>query len=457
MEITGVDFGIYSPEEILAMSVCEIKYDKQKKPSDLENTLYDPRMGPIEDDKPCPTCKKTILDCPGHFGHIVLNAHLIYPLTYGFTTVVNTLKCFCAQCSRLLFTPEKIELLRLDHTKGPARYQALVNTVDKKIEVCWNCGARVARYFVQNPNTDPKIVMYYRILSDKAGKENTQEVEVSHIEKVFAGIIDSDLRLFGFNPARMRPKNLIISVLPVMPTCSRPPVIAAGERCEDDITTTYRDITKHNDRIITAVKKEERAEAIKSLGFYVKVLMDNSKGRVKQPNGRPKSTIRTRLTGKPGLCRSNMMGKRTNSSARTVVGGDPTLEADQVAVPDCIATRVTYPEAVTLHSRDRLSELVNSGQAEFVVRTDLAGNKKKINLSIACLAKGTQVAFGDQLYRKKTEAYTGDLSQWRDPVVETKVVKVRITERGEMIGKILESGTYVGGSGSGVDQEVMWL
>lgn len=438
MEVKSIEFGILSPEEVIAQSVCEVRYDRQKKSTDLDNTLYDPRMGPVEDDIICPTCKMTMIGCPGHFGHIVLNAHVIHPLPYAFKTVLNTLKCFCSQCSKLLFSPAKLELLELDHTKGLKRYEALVAAVEK-IEICWSCRSRVARYYIQGADTpDPKIMMYYKILGDKASKDDNVEMAIPEIERIFRGISDADIKLFGFNPRRMRPKNLILSVFPVMPTCSRPYVIAGGEKCEDDLTTIYRDITKHNEKILTCVKLEEKADEIKSLAFYISTLMCNNKGRVKQPNGRPKKAIRERLSGKPGIPRGNLLGKRTNFSGRTVVGGDPTLAADQVAVPDCIATRVTYPEAVCKFNLDKLTGLVNTGQAEFVVRTDLAGNKKKINLSIVCHTKGTPLFFGDRVYRETTEPLGPkyDPTEWKDPQVDEKQVsglkRVKIAELSDL-------------------------
>lgn len=413
MDITSIEFGILSPEEVISQSVCEIKVDKQKKLTDLDNTLYDPRMGPVEDDIICPTCKKTMIDCPGHFGHIILNAHIIHPLPYAFKTAMNFLKCFCSNCSRFLFTSEKLELLNLTHTMGLKRYEALVTFVEK-IEICWSCRSRVARYHSQGTDI-PVIMTYYKTTGDK-GKEDNVEMTVSEIERIFQGIKDEDIEMFGFNPRRMRPKNLIISILPVMPTCSRPYVISAGEKCEDDLTTMYRDICKHNAKILLANDPSERNEEIRSMIFYISSMMYNHKGRVKQPNGRAKKGIRERLSGKPGIPRGNLLGKRTNFSGRTVVGGDPTLEADQVAVPDCIASRVTYPESVCAFNLEKLSSLVNSDQAEFVIRTDLNGVKRKIKLSTVCHTKSTPLYLGDKVYRQTTEIISTqyDPSKWLD-------------------------------------------
>ena len=63
-----------------------------------------------------------------------------------------------------------------------------------------------------------------------------------------------------------------------------------------------------------------------------------------QKSGRPVKAIRARLKGKEGRLRGNLMGKRVDFSARTVITGDPNLELDEVGVPKSIAMHLTYPE-----------------------------------------------------------------------------------------------------------------
>ena len=48
--------------------------------------------------------------------------------------------------------------------------------------------------------------------------------------------------------------------------------------------------------------------------------------------------------GKEGWLRGNLMGKRVDFSARTVITGDPNLQLDEVGVPRSIAMNLTYPE-----------------------------------------------------------------------------------------------------------------
>jgi DNA-directed RNA polymerase beta' subunit len=54
-----------------------------------------------------------------------------------------------------------------------------------------------------------------------------------------------------------------------------------------------------------------------------------------------------RLKGKSGRIRGNLMGKRVDFSARTVITGDPNIGIDELGVPWSIAQNLTFPETVT--------------------------------------------------------------------------------------------------------------
>jgi DNA-directed RNA polymerase II subunit RPB1 len=111
-------------------------------------------------------------------------------------------------------------------------------------------------------------------------------------------------------------------------------------------------------------------------------------------------------------CTANLMGKRVDFSARTVITPDPNLSINQVGVPRSIARTLTYPEVVTPFNierlvapltcysriplfcffRTRLQELVRRGPEEYpgavtVIRSNggrlqLAISKRQINLEV---------------------------------------------------------------------------
>ena len=94
-----------------------------------------------------------------------------------------------------------------------------------------------------------------------------------------------------------------------------------------------------------------------------------------QRSGRPIKSIRARLKGKEGRIRGNLMGKRVDFSARTVITPDPNLSLDEVGVPRSIARPLTIPERVTNFNIDYLQGLVRVGPSEhpgarYVIRED---------------------------------------------------------------------------------------
>lgn len=74
-QVQEVQFGLFSPEEIKQMSVCNIQFpetmdEQRQKPRALG--LNDPHLGTIDRGTKCATCQENMTDCPGHFGHIEL-------------------------------------------------------------------------------------------------------------------------------------------------------------------------------------------------------------------------------------------------------------------------------------------------------------------------------------------------------------------------------------------------
>ncbi|OAX83041.1 hypothetical protein ACJ72_02603 [Emergomyces africanus] len=71
--------------------------------------------------------------------------------------------------------------------------------------------------------------------------------------------------------------------------------------------------------------------------------------------------IKQRLEKKDGLFRKNMMGKRVNFAARSVISPDPNIETNEIGVPLVFAKKLTYPEPVTNHNYWELKQAVING------------------------------------------------------------------------------------------------
>lgn len=196
-------------------------------------------------------------------------------------------------------------------------------------------------------------------------------------------VTDEDCIAMGFNPIFARPDWMILSVLPVPPPPVRPSIMMdALSRSEDDLTYKLADIIKSNINL----KKHETdgapahiiAEYEQLLQFHVATYMDNDlpgMPQALQKSGRPLKSIKARLKGKEGRIRGNLMGKRVDFSARTVITPDPNLQLDQVGVPRTIARTLTIPESVTPFNIDVLQRYVNNGPnehpgARYVIRDD---------------------------------------------------------------------------------------
>ena len=67
------------------------------------------------------------------------------------------------------------------------------------------------------------------------------------------------------------------------------------------------------------------------------------------------------LEKKEGLFRKNMMGKRVNYAARSVISPDPNINTNEIGIPEVFATALTYPQPVTPWNVQELRQMVING------------------------------------------------------------------------------------------------
>lgn len=382
-DIEYIQFGILSPEDIIKQSVCKIDTSKLNG----EGSVYDSRMGSMEQDDICISCEMNPKDCPGHFGHIELNTFILHPMYMRYIT--NFLKCICVKCYRVVLTDDHLKLDGISKSFGDSRFDKCVERLEK-VDSCYYCDSPKPKITFQQKTND--ISMKFKekkiILSD------------SDIKKIFDNIPEEDVRLLGFNPEIMHPKNLVLSVLPVIPPRARPYVVADNVTCDDDLTNQYIEIVKANKNLIDPeVNDTKKEKSIQTLKFRIKTLMNNSQGKSRCTSGRPIKGIKERISGKDGLIRSNLMGKRRNQSARSVISADPTVRTDELVVPEQVSTNLTVPEIVYDLNLKQLQDIVNNEKANFVVKAD----GTRINLKYALYKKGTQLLWGDKIIRDSKE------------------------------------------------------
>ncbi|KAI5296463.1 DNA-directed RNA polymerase II subunit rpb1 [Ascosphaera acerosa] len=406
--IKEIQFGLLSPDEIKKMSVTAILYPEtmdEQRQRPRESGLNDPRLGTIDRAWKCATCEENISVCPGHFGHIELASPVFH---IGFLTKIKKLlETVCINCGKIKCNqtdPKYLEALRF---RDPKRRFDAIWRLSKDVSSCEAdpVAAEDDDPFREEPdriaghggcgNKQPTIRREGLTLvgSWKPDKSNDEDDIPQQPEKrvispkearaVFKNISSGDCRLLGFSNEYARPEWMIITVLPVPPPPVRPSVLVggstSGQRGEDDLTYKLAEIVRANQNVqrcqIDGLGHGlHEFEAL--LQYHVATYMDNDiagQPKAMQKSNRPVKAIRGRLKGKEGRLRQNLMGKRVDFSARTVITGDPNLSLDEVGVPVSIAKTLTYTELVTPYNISKLATLVENGPdnhpgARYIVR-----------------------------------------------------------------------------------------
>ena len=386
--INEVRFGILSPEEILNRSVAHINepnlYDSSGNPR--YNGLFDPRMGVIERKRQCLTCKQSYVECPGHFGHIEF-AKPVYHMQY-IVQIRKILECVCNHCGKLLIAKDNIAI---EHAlrKNPAdRLDFIRLKVKTKIcglflvgknkgdesEELHGCGFEKPTKIGSKEHNHVQVEYIKEVKNEETGDVTKEVIEQPYtpdmVLSIFKRISPEDALILGFSKDWCLPHWLIYTVLAVVPPSVRPSVrLHNSQRSEDDITHKYNDIIKQNNQLSEFIKNGDSEELIRDyhhlIQCHVATLVDNNAkgviGEAKHRTGRPLKTFKQRLHGKEGRIRSNLMGKRVDFSARSVISPDPSLDIDELGVPIKIAMNLTYPEIVNKYNINNLYKLVRNG------------------------------------------------------------------------------------------------
>jgi DNA-directed RNA polymerase II subunit RPB1 len=106
-------------------------------------------------------------------------------------------------------------------------------------------------------------------------------------------------------------------------------------------------------------------DCINALQMHLATYLDNSsvpQQVTSQRGGRVTKSLKQRLEKKDGRVRGNLMGKRVNFTARTVITPDPNLELDEIGIPwKDVARHLTFPEPVNQINIKDLTERVKVG------------------------------------------------------------------------------------------------
>jgi DNA-directed RNA polymerase subunit A' len=200
--------------------------------------------------------------------------------------------------------------------------------------------------------------------------QDGEKITPSEIRERLSKIPDEKAAKLGVEGGR--PEDLVLTKIPVPPVTMRPSItLETGERSEDDITHKLVDVIRINKRLQNNIEIEAPDFIIDDLWellqYHVATLFYNDMSSVppaRHRSGRSLKSLVERVQGKEGRFRENLIGKRVNFSARTVISPDPNIGINEVGVPNMIAKKLTIPVKVTERNEDKVREWLENGPDE---------------------------------------------------------------------------------------------
>jgi DNA-directed RNA polymerase II subunit RPB1 len=432
--VKQIEFNIFTNKEIKKYSAVKNdpfginiadSYDNYEP---KKGGLVDLRLGTCDIYLPCTTCGLNANECTGHFGHIELADNVFH---YGFLNHLKSiLQCVCLSCSKLLleYTDENIDFI--NNLNNKQRFK-VIKELTKNINFCWNCGTGVPKIKkeVKEQSGSIKILLEREvgnvIIDEKTGESNEMKKKIKQYltprecYNVLRNVSNTDSFMLGFGKDS-RPEDLIIIRFPVPPVSIRPTGkidFLAASTMEDSLTLKIADIVKANNRVRNRIDKQITGTDLTAYGqdfhtllqYHIATYYDNEsaslpKSEFKTGN-KPTKSIKDRIEKKTGRVRNNLMGKRVDFSARSVITSDPYISIDEVGVPLKIAMNLTIPEEVTPNNIKHLTSLVKKGSkkypgANYVKRKSFIDGKEiDRTIDLKYRKKDIKLSYGDVVLR----------------------------------------------------------
>jgi len=326
--------------------------------------LIDPRMGTSDDNVDCETCGFNKKYCVGHFGHIELCEPICHE---GYVPVMkNILSCICVICGNLLVSPDIADSLN----KG-AKVNVLkkLKKASESIKFCntsTGCGAPVAKIkLISGKGTPKRLQAELLIKKDGHIKKSAGEFTSTILLGIFKKISNETWARMGFDPQVNRPEFMMIKTLPIPPIQVRPTVkVDSGGMLtkHDDLTHIISEIFRFN----AEVEKQKgnavnKANAMQHLYLVASNLVSSKTTKGEKAT----KSIADRIGKKGGRIRGQLMAKRVDFCARTVISPDTTIAIDEIRIPIKIAMTCTFPEVVNEYNIITLTEMLKNGKHKY--------------------------------------------------------------------------------------------
>ncbi|RXE70449.1 DNA-directed RNA polymerase subunit beta' [Muribaculaceae bacterium Isolate-002 (NCI)] len=374
-----ITIGLASPEEILENSSGEVL-----KPETINYRTYKPErdglfceriFGPVKDYEchcgkykrirykgiVCDRCgvevteKKVRRERMGHIKLVVPVAHIWYfrslPNKIGYLLGLPSKKLDAViyyeryvvvqpgvvegvETNDLLTEEEYFDII----DKLPKGNQQLDDSDPEKFIA--KMGAEAIFMLLQRIDLDS---LSYR-LRDQAAKDGSQQRKTEALKRL--QVVES----FRASRGRNKPEWMILQAVPVIPPELRPLVPLDGGRfATSDLNDLYRRVIIRNNRLKRLIEIKAPDVILRNekrmLQESVDSLLDNSRksSAVKTEANRPLKSLSDSLKGKQGRFRQNLLGKRVDYSARSVIVVGPELKMHECGIPKNMAAELYKP------------------------------------------------------------------------------------------------------------------
>ncbi len=392
---TKITIGLASPEEIL-----ENSYGEVTKPETINYRTYKPErdglfcekiFGPTKDFEcacgkykrirykgiVCDRCgvevteKKVRRERAGHIELVVPVAHIWYfrslPNKIGYLLGIPTkkLESVIYYERYVVIQPGKLagakdesgEELNGSHRLDFITEEEYIDIVDNRLGASnYNLEDSDPKKFIAKmgavaiyellANLDLDALSYE--LRDQASNEGSVQRKTEALKRL--QVVEAFRSSRGEDGTKNRPEWMIMKILPVTPPELRPLVPLDGGRfATSDLNDLYRRVIIRNNRlkrlmeihapeVILRNEKRMLQEAVDSL-------FDNSRksSAVKSESNRPLKSLSDSLKGKAGRFRQNLLGKRVDYSARSVIVVGPELNMGECGLPKLMAAELYKP------------------------------------------------------------------------------------------------------------------
>ncbi len=178
-----------------------------------------------------------------------------------------------------------------------------------------------------------------RANSDSSQMRKTEALKRLQVVEAFRGSKDVN-----------KPEWMIMKIIPVIPPELRPLVPLDGGRfATSDLNDLYRRVIIRNNRLKRLIEIKAPEVILRNekrmLQEAVDSLFDNSRkaSAVKSESNRPLKSLSDSLKGKQGRFRQNLLGKRVDYSARSVIVVGPELKMGECGLPKLMAAELYKP------------------------------------------------------------------------------------------------------------------